>query len=129
MLLYPEGMVKLPGSSGEIMKRIDGKLTVRGIVADLQTAFPGTDLRGDVIGFPGACTWKRLDPNQARRVTPLWLLAEVTYKCPLHCVFCYNPIDYTRYGEELSTDDWLRVLRAGPRTRRHSTRDSRAASR
>lgn len=44
---------------------------------------------------------------------PLWLLAEVTYKCPLHCVFCYNPIDYTRYGEELSTEDWLRVLRQG----------------
>lgn len=44
---------------------------------------------------------------------PLWLLAEVTYKCPLHCVFCYNPVDYTRYGEELSTGDWLRVLRQG----------------
>ena len=44
---------------------------------------------------------------------PLWLLAEVTYKCPLHCVFCYNPVDYTRYGEELATDDWLRVLRQG----------------
>lgn len=42
---------------------------------------------------------------------PLWLLAEVTYRCPLHCVFCYNPVDYTRYGEELSTDEWLRVLR------------------
>ena len=51
VLLYPEGMVKLPGSSGEIMKRIDGKLSVRGIVEDLQTAFPGTDLRGDVMGF------------------------------------------------------------------------------
>ncbi|MFN0039862.1 MAG: pyrroloquinoline quinone biosynthesis protein PqqE [Burkholderiales bacterium] len=44
---------------------------------------------------------------------PLWLLAEVTYKCPLHCVFCYNPVDYTRYGEELGTEDWLRVLRQG----------------
>ena len=44
---------------------------------------------------------------------PLWLLAEVTYKCPLHCVFCYNPVDYTRYGEELATEDWLRVLRQG----------------
>ncbi len=42
---------------------------------------------------------------------PLWLLAEVTYKCPLHCVFCYNPVDYTRFGPELSTDDWLKVLR------------------
>jgi pyrroloquinoline quinone biosynthesis protein E len=44
---------------------------------------------------------------------PLWLLAEVTYKCPLHCVFCYNPVDYARYGEELTTEDWLRVLRQG----------------
>jgi PqqA peptide cyclase len=44
---------------------------------------------------------------------PLWLLAEVTYKCPLHCVFCYNPVDYARYGEELGTEDWLRVLRQG----------------
>jgi pyrroloquinoline quinone biosynthesis protein E len=41
------------------------------------------------------------------------LLAEVTYKCPLHCVYCSNPVDYTRYGEELSTEDWLRVLREG----------------
>lgn len=42
---------------------------------------------------------------------PLWLLAEITYKCPLHCVFCYNPVDFAHAGPELSTDDWLRVLR------------------
>ena len=51
VLLYPEGMVKLPGSSGEIMKRIDGKSSVRAIVEDLQKTFPGADLRGDAIGF------------------------------------------------------------------------------
>ncbi len=50
-------------------------------------------------------------PN--RPGNPLWLLAEITYKCPLHCVFCYNPVDYTSYGQELSTGDWLRVLRQG----------------
>lgn len=44
---------------------------------------------------------------------PLWLLAEVTYKCPLHCVFCYNPVDYATQPAELSTEDWLRVLREG----------------
>jgi len=44
---------------------------------------------------------------------PLWLLAEVTYKCPLHCVFCYNPTDYTSYGPELTTEEWIRVLREG----------------
>ncbi|MEP6558846.1 MAG: pyrroloquinoline quinone biosynthesis protein PqqE [Burkholderiales bacterium] len=41
---------------------------------------------------------------------PLWLLAELTYRCPLHCVFCYNPVDYATHGEELTTSDWLRVL-------------------
>jgi pyrroloquinoline quinone biosynthesis protein E len=42
---------------------------------------------------------------------PLWLLLELTYRCPLHCVFCYNPTDFTRTGPELCTEDWLRVLR------------------
>jgi pyrroloquinoline quinone biosynthesis protein E len=37
----------------------------------------------------------------------------VTYRCPLHCVFCYNPVDFARHEDELSTDDWLRVLREG----------------
>ena len=27
---------------------------------------------------------------------PLWLLLELTYRCPLHCVFCYNPTDFAR---------------------------------
>ncbi len=41
---------------------------------------------------------------------PLWLLFELTYRCPLHCVFCYNPTDFSRVGAELKTDDWIRVL-------------------
>lgn len=44
---------------------------------------------------------------------PLWLLAELTYRCPLHCVFCYNPVDYAQQQAELSTEDWFRVLRQG----------------
>ena len=44
---------------------------------------------------------------------PLWLLAELSYRCPLHCVFCYNPVDFALTRDELSTDDWLRVLRQG----------------
>ena len=42
---------------------------------------------------------------------PLWLLAEITYACPLHCVFCYNPVDYTQHGPELTTQEWIKVLR------------------
>lgn len=41
---------------------------------------------------------------------PLWLLAEVTYKCPLQCPYCSNPTDYDRYRHELDTAEWLRVL-------------------
>jgi pyrroloquinoline quinone biosynthesis protein E len=44
---------------------------------------------------------------------PMWLLAELTYKCPLHCVFCSNPTDYAAHMRELSTEDWLRVFREG----------------
>jgi pyrroloquinoline quinone biosynthesis protein E len=42
---------------------------------------------------------------------PLWLLAELTYRCPLHCVFCYNPVDFAKHEDELATADWMRVLR------------------
>ena len=44
---------------------------------------------------------------------PLWLLAELTYRCPLHCVICYNPLEFAKQESELSTEDWLRVLREG----------------
>ncbi len=47
----------------------------------------------------------------ARPGPPLWLLAELTYRCPLHCAFCYNPVDFARHDQELDTDGWLRVLR------------------
>jgi PqqA peptide cyclase len=42
---------------------------------------------------------------------PLWLLAELTYACPLQCPYCSNPVDFARQREELATDEWLRVLR------------------
>ena len=42
---------------------------------------------------------------------PLWVNAEITYKCPLHCVFCYNPVDYATYGRELTTEEWLTTFR------------------
>ena len=42
---------------------------------------------------------------------PLWLLAEVTYRCPLHCAFCYNPTDYDKHTKnELTTEQWIGAL-------------------
>jgi pyrroloquinoline quinone biosynthesis protein D len=44
VLLFPEGMVKLQGGAGEIMKRIDGNTTLEQLIAALQAAFPGAAL-------------------------------------------------------------------------------------
>jgi len=41
---------------------------------------------------------------------PLALIAEITHRCPLHCVYCSNPIELTSRKEELATADWLRVF-------------------
>jgi PqqA peptide cyclase len=47
----------------------------------------------------------------ARPGPPLWLLCELTYRCPLHCAFCSNPVNYMSNREELTTSEWIRVLR------------------
>ena len=51
VLLYPEGMVKLNGSAGEIMKRCDGERSIAAIVSELETAFNAQGLQGDVLAF------------------------------------------------------------------------------
>ena len=51
VLLYPEGMVKLNRSAGEILTRCTGTASVAEIVADLETAFGATGLRPDVDAF------------------------------------------------------------------------------
>lgn len=48
--------------------------------------------------------------NKTDITPPRWLLAELTYACPLQCPYCSNPIDYAKYRSELSTEDWKRVL-------------------
>ncbi|HKX06499.1 MAG TPA: pyrroloquinoline quinone biosynthesis protein PqqE [Methylomirabilota bacterium] len=42
---------------------------------------------------------------------PYTLVAELTYRCPLRCVYCSNPLDYASHQDALSTEDWLRVFR------------------
>ncbi len=41
---------------------------------------------------------------------PYALLAEITYRCPLHCPYCSNPT-HARKDRELTTDEWNRVIR------------------
>lgn len=56
-------------------------------------------------------------PNEQPALTldgqgmPLWLSLEITYRCPLKCSWCNNPLDFEDYGKrELTTEEWKRVL-------------------
>jgi pyrroloquinoline quinone biosynthesis protein D len=52
VLLYPEGMVKLNGAAGEILKRVsEKKQTVAALIEELKLAFNGADLDDDVYQF------------------------------------------------------------------------------
>jgi PqqA peptide cyclase len=45
-----------------------------------------------------------------RTPNPLALIAELTHRCPLHCVYCSNPTELTARSEELPTEIWSRVF-------------------
>jgi pyrroloquinoline quinone biosynthesis protein D len=51
VLLYPEGMVKLNGSAGEIMHRLDGEKTVQAVIDQLESQFEVSGLTADVLDF------------------------------------------------------------------------------
>jgi pyrroloquinoline quinone biosynthesis protein D len=59
VLLYPEGMVKLNASAGEILLRCDGSTPVETIVADLERRFATRGLENDVRAFLDLATEQR----------------------------------------------------------------------
>ena len=48
--------------------------------------------------------------NAMETPRPYSLLCELTFRCPLQCPYCSNPVDFGRYAEELTTAEWERVL-------------------
>ncbi len=136
-LLYPEGVLLLNETAVEVVSRCDGR-SVDQIAADLAAEFDGvtiadvTELVADlarrrllsmvarqstvddnggdapVISSPVVLTAAGRGP--ARHPAPLGLLAELTYRCPLHCIYCANPVQLNAYREELGTGTWLRVF-------------------
>lgn len=51
VLLYPEGMIKLSSSAGEILKRCDGDNSIEQIINDLQRHFQNDSIENDVLNF------------------------------------------------------------------------------
>jgi pyrroloquinoline quinone biosynthesis protein E len=125
-LLYPEGVLLVNDTAAAVLGHCDGRRPVDTIVARLATEYAGlraddvhrllADLAGrrlislDGTGRPA----DELAPHgpgvPVRSPAPLGMLAELTYRCPLHCTYCANPVNLADYADELTTVDWIRTL-------------------
>jgi len=47
----------------------------------------------------------------SKDLRPYTLIAELSYRCPLRCSYCSNPLDWAKHRDELDTATWLRVFR------------------
>ena len=69
VLLYPEGMVKLNESAGEILSRVDGSKSISSITDELEKKFGVSNLTGDVVSFVELAVqqgWLLLDEKNGR---------------------------------------------------------------
>ena len=41
---------------------------------------------------------------------PLGIIAEITHRCPLHCIYCSNPLELSARQTELPTESWIRLF-------------------
>jgi pyrroloquinoline quinone biosynthesis protein E len=138
MLLYPEGAMFINETGKAILELCDGSRSVAEIArvlgerysADVQadvTEFLEGMVRRDLVQAPGSTVSEppsrlaapspapvpspgSMEPGRRRLGQPTTLLAEITYRCPLHCPYCSNPLEMSRAEAELSTEDWKRVF-------------------
>ncbi len=100
--------------------RIDGD--VRTLLAEMRgrgVLEDDDDRTREVRSIPGAPPEGSAPPERAtsgaptgetRDGAPYTLVAELTHRCPLACPYCSNPRSLVRGPEELTTDEWLRVV-------------------
>jgi PqqA peptide cyclase len=130
-LLYPEGVLLLNETAAAVLRLCDGARTVGQIAAELAAQYRDASMP-DVLALLSGLAAKRLIATAAegeplprpaaaplvapaaRRVrqapVPLGVVAELTYRCPLHCPYCSNPQNLAAYRDELTTEQWYRVL-------------------
>ncbi|MGH3646963.1 MAG: pyrroloquinoline quinone biosynthesis protein PqqE [Micromonosporaceae bacterium] len=128
-LLYPEGVLLLNETAGAVLGYCDGRRDVAAIAEALQGEYEGVTAE-EVSELVGQLTAERLvdigepagttaaDPGAEAVASvrdraepmPLGMLAELTYRCPLRCPYCSNPVQLSAYRDELDTADWRRLL-------------------
>ncbi|MGW2374260.1 pyrroloquinoline quinone biosynthesis protein PqqE [Kitasatospora sp. NPDC001683] len=126
-LLHPEGVLLLNDTAAAVLRHCDGRRDARSLAARLAEEYDGVDgaqvdallaelverrlLTLDGTGAPVRPATAAAPPRGAVRApAPLGLIAELTYRCPLQCAYCANPVELSRYRAELDTGQWLRVL-------------------
>jgi pyrroloquinoline quinone biosynthesis protein E len=134
VLLYPEGVLRLSATTAAILALCDGRHSLTEIAATLADRH-GADAAvvardaAECLGRLAALGLLAFHDTQAIAATPhaasgavevdagpgslprpLGLLAELTYRCPLHCPYCSNPTVYPPEQHALSTAEWRRVL-------------------
>ncbi|MFG1995042.1 pyrroloquinoline quinone biosynthesis protein PqqE [Actinoplanes sp. NPDC048988] len=116
-LLYPEGSLLLDGPAADVVRACDGRRDLAEIVKILAAEYDGVSAAdvSDLVGRPlfidagaAAClqnvAGKRLD----RTPLPVGMVAELTYRCPLSCGYCSNPVEAAR--DEMSAEGWLALM-------------------
>ncbi|MEU8820214.1 pyrroloquinoline quinone biosynthesis protein PqqE [Actinoplanes sp. NPDC048796] len=116
-LLYPEGSLLLDGPAADVVRACDGRRDLAEIVKILAAEYDGVSAAdvSDLVDRPlfidagaAAClqniAGKRLD----RTPLPVGMVAELTYRCPLSCGYCSNPVEAAR--DEMSAEGWLALM-------------------
>jgi pyrroloquinoline quinone biosynthesis protein E len=122
-LLYPEGSLLLDGPAAAVVRACDGVRDADAIVAVLTGAYDGvrsqdvTALLADLMdrrliadeGRPAVARTCAGDPAREQSL-PIGMLAELTYRCPLQCTYCSNPVEIAPFRDELTAGEWCDVL-------------------
>jgi pyrroloquinoline quinone biosynthesis protein E len=139
VLLSPERGLRLSATAAAILGLCDGTRDLDAIVSMLTTRYGAdraridrdvrtllAEMRGrglveggdplagrsrEVVGLPiDDATGDDAPSPAADDGAPYTLVAELTHRCPLACPYCSNPTRLVRGPEELTTDEWLRVV-------------------
>src|SRR5580765_4166634 len=97
-----------PGDSGALRRPANVHRYSHGIAAAILRRRSEAHPRGRHY-FPRA-TAREANCGLLMLPNPLALIAEITHRCPLHCVYCSNPLELAAANSELKTEDWLRVF-------------------
>lgn len=94
------GVGDVVGAVGEVGEEVDGE-------GSGPESAGGEGGVGEGRGARATAPLRTLRPGVP---TPLNLIAELTYRCPLRCPYCSNPLDFRDQREALSAADWGRVF-------------------